>query len=170
MEFNDVITGRYSCRKYSNKQISEELLTKILEAGRLAPTAKNLQEQHIYVVRSEKGLEKIDQLTPYRYDANTVLIICYDKNNVYVYPGKEKDSGVEDASIVATHIMLAAYNEGISSCWLNVFNPKDVSKAFNIPENEEVVLMLDLGYAREDSRPASLHYKSKELSEMVDYI
>ena len=52
MEFTEVIKNRYSCKKYAERQISDEQLTAILEAGRLAPTAKNLQEQHIYVARS----------------------------------------------------------------------------------------------------------------------
>lgn len=69
MEFTDVIKERYACKKYDGRMISEEQLNAILEAGRLAPTAKNLQEQHIYVVRSEEGLAKIDAVTPCRYGA-----------------------------------------------------------------------------------------------------
>ena len=60
MEFTEVIKNRYSCKKYAERQISDEQLTAILEAGRLAPTAKNLQEQHIYVARSAEALAKID--------------------------------------------------------------------------------------------------------------
>ena len=56
MDFKEVIKKRYSCKKYSDKQVEPEKLTSILEAGRLAPTAKNLQEQHIYVIQSAKKL------------------------------------------------------------------------------------------------------------------
>lgn len=66
MEFKEVVKKRYSCKKYSNKQVESEKLTAILEAGRLAPTAKNLQEQHIYVLQSADLLAKIDELTPCR--------------------------------------------------------------------------------------------------------
>ena len=83
-----------------------------MEAGRVAPTAKNLQEQHIYVVQSENGLAAIDKVTPCRYGAPVVLVVAYNKNNVFTYPGEKRDSGIEDASIVATHMLLAAYNEG----------------------------------------------------------
>lgn len=79
----------------------------ILEAGPLAPTAKNLQGQRIYVVQSAEGLAKIDALTPCRYGAPTVLVVAYDKNSVFVFPGGKANSGEEDASIVATHMMLA---------------------------------------------------------------
>ena len=67
MEFSEVIRNRYSCKKYDGRQIEKEQLDQILEAGRLAPTAKNLQEQRIYVIQTEEGLAKIDKLTPCRY-------------------------------------------------------------------------------------------------------
>lgn len=58
MEFNDVIRQRFSCRKFSEKQVEKEKLNAILEAGRLAPTAKNFQEQHVYVIQSEEMIKK----------------------------------------------------------------------------------------------------------------
>ena len=116
MEFSEVIRNRYSCKNFSGKEVEKEKLDQILEAGRLAPTAKNLQEQHIYVVQSEKGLVAIDKVTPCRYHAPMVLVVAYNKNNVFTYPGGKRDSGIEDASIVATHMMLAAYNAGVDSC------------------------------------------------------
>ena len=74
MEFTEVIKKRYSCKKYdSNKQVSDEQLKAILEAAQLAPTAKNLQEQHIYVARSAEALAKIDESTPCRYGASRIL-------------------------------------------------------------------------------------------------
>src|SRR5699024_5142574 len=123
MEFSDVIKERYSCKKFDGRQIEKEQLESILEAGRLAPTAKNLQEQKIYVVQSEEGLAKIDRVTPCRYGAPTVLIVAFDKDNVFVYPGEKRNSGIEDATIVATHMILAAKNAGVDSCWLNRLDP-----------------------------------------------
>ena len=95
-EFKEVVKNRYSCKKFSEKQVEGEKLTAILEAGRLAPTAKNLQEQHVYVVQSKETLAKVDAITPCRYGAPTVLVVAYDKNNVFTYPGGKRDSGVED--------------------------------------------------------------------------
>ena len=74
MEFKDVIQNRYSCKDFSTQQIEKEKLMEILEAGRVAPTAKNLQEQKIYVVQSKEYLDKIDACTPCRYHAPTVLV------------------------------------------------------------------------------------------------
>ena len=177
MEFTEVIRNRYSCKKYNPaKQVSEEQLAAILEAGRVAPTAKNLQEQHIYVVRSAEGLAKIDACTPCRYGAPTVLVVAYDKTNVYTYPtakGPETDhrkSGTEDAAIVATHLMLGAYNAGVDSCWLNCVHIDDLHEALGLPENEEILMLLDLGYAADDAKPLANHFSRKLLSETVSYL
>ena len=131
MEFTQVVQNRYSCKKFDGRPVEKAQLEAILEAGRLAPTAKNLQEQRIYVIQSEAILEKLDQVTPCRYNASTVIVVAFDKNNVFTYPGGQRDSGVEDATIVATHMLLAAKNAGVDSCWVNYFNPEDMARLLN---------------------------------------
>lgn len=170
MEFSKLIKDRYSCKKFDGRQVAKEQLDAILEAGRLAPTAKNLQEQKIYVVQSEEGLARVDKVTPCRYGASTVLIVAFDKKNVFVYPGEKRDSGVEDASIVATHMLLAAKDAGVESCWLNFFDPEAVAKEFGLPENEEVLMLMDLGYPAEGAAPLEMHGQRKELTETVKYL
>lgn len=133
MEFSKVVQDRYSCKNFGSRKVEKEKLAAILEAGRLAPTAKNLQEQHIYVVQSEEVLRKIDKLTPCRYGAPTVLVVAFDSSNVFTYPGEKRDSGVEDATIVATHMILAAANEGVDSCWINFFDPEMMKKELELP-------------------------------------
>ena len=170
MEFFDVIKDRYSCKKFDTRQVDKKQLNAILEAGRLAPTAKNLQEQKIYVVQSEEGLAKIDKVTPCRYGAPTVIIVAFDKENVFVYPGEKRDSGIEDATIVATHMILAAKAAGVDSCWINFFDPEAVAKEFSLPDNEEVLMILDLGYAGVGAAPLATHNQRKELSDTVKYL
>ncbi len=170
MEFKEVVKNRYSCKKFSGRKVEQEKLTAILEAGRLAPTAKNLQEQHIYVLQSEEALAKVDKATPCRYGAPCVLAVCFDKNNVFTYPGGKRDSGIEDASIVATHMILAAANEGVDSCWLNFFDPDKLAKDLGLPENEEVLMLMDLGYGAEGAAPLANHNSRKPLSETVSYM
>lgn len=170
MDFTEVITDRYSCKKYSDKQISQEQLDAILEAGRVAPTAKNLQEQRIYVAQTPEALAKIDELTPCRYGAPTVLVVAFNKKQVFVYPGETRDSGIEDASIVATHMLLAAKNAGVDSRWVNFFNPEKAARAFELPEDEEVLMFLDLGFAAEGSGPLENHAKRKGRSETVTFL
>ena len=170
MEFKEVIRNRFSCRKYSAREIEREKLDAVLEAGRLAPTAKNLQEQHIYVVESAEALAKIDKVTPCRYGAPTVLVVAFDKNNVFTYPGEKRDSGVEDATIVATHMILAAADEGLGSCWINFFEPEKMAAELGLSENEEVLMMLDLGYAEDGVKAAPGHSARKPLADTVSWL
>lgn len=170
MEFHEVIKNRYSCKKFDGRAVEKEQLGAILEAGRLAPTAKNLQEQRIYVVQTEEALAKIDKITPCRYGASTVLVVAFDRDNVFTYPGGQRNSGAEDASIVATHMMLAAAASGVDSCWINFFDPAVAAKELNLPESEEVLMLLDLGYAAAGAEPLENHYSRKDLTDTVKYI
>ena len=81
-----------------------------------------------------------------------------------------RSCGVQDASIVATHAMLAATEQGLGTCWLNFFIPQEVSRAYNLPDYEIPVLLMPLGYAAEDCSPADRHQQRKELSELVSYL
>lgn len=170
MEFKEVIRKRYSCKKYSDRPVEKEKLDAVLNAGRLAPTAKNLQEQHIYVVQSEEALAKIDAETPCRYGAPAVLVVAFDKTNVFTYPGEKRDSGVEDATIVATHMILAAADEGLDSCWINFFDPDKLAASLDLPENEEILMIMDLGYAADGAGPLPNHDSRKDITETVSYL
>ena len=170
MEFKEVVKNRYSCKRFNGRQVESDKLKAILEAGRLAPTAKNLQEQRIYVIQSDEALARIDAATPCRYGAPTVLVVAYDKNNVFTYPGGKYNSGAEDATIVATHMILAAADEGVDSCWLNFFDPEKLAEALGLPENEEILMLMDLGYATEGIGPLPKHTDRKRLEQTVSYM
>lgn len=171
MEFLDLAKSRYSTRKFSGKKVSEEDLDKILEVGRVAPTAKNLQPFKVYVIQSEDGLKKVDQITVCRYQAKTVLLIGYYASQAYVYPEERKrfDSGVEDCTIVLTHMMLEAASLGIQSCYLNRFSPLKAKEVFSFEKDFMPVAMLDLGYEVEH-RIAPLHEAKKSKEELFEEI
>lgn len=97
-------------------------------------------------------------------------VVAYDKNNVFTYPGEKRNSGVEDATIVATHLMLAAKANGVDSCWINFFDPDAAAKEFSLPDNEEVLMLLDLGYPAAGAGPLPNHDSRKELAATVKYI
>lgn len=170
MTFTELAKKRYSCKKYDGRKISDEQLNYILEAGRLSLTAKNSQEQRIYVIQSEDAMAKIDAATPCRYNAGTVVVVAFDKNGAYNYPRSTRDSGVEDATIVATHMILAAADIGVDSCWVNNFNPEELKIALGLPEHEEILMIMDLGFAAEGAGPLPNHSSRKDLSETVSYI
>lgn len=169
MDYRELINRRYSCKSYSSRRVPDDILRGILEAGRVAPTAKNLQEQHIYVATTVSSLAAIDAATHSRYGAPVVLVVAFDKTNVYTYPGGKRDSGIEDATIVATHMMLAAADAGVDSCWVNSFDPDALHAALDLPENEEILMLLDLGYAAPDAGPLPNHSRRKPLDETVTY-
>ena len=120
MDFKELVKKRYSCKKYSDRKVEENVLNEILDTARFAPTAKNLQEQHIYVLQKAEHLRLIDECCPCRYGAPVVLVVAFDKNNVFTYPGGQRDSGIEDASIVATHLTLAAAANGVSTYLIRI--------------------------------------------------
>jgi nitroreductase len=165
MDFEKVIKERMSVRKFKDEEISSDKMDKILEAGRIAPTAKNLQPQVIYVVKSEKGLGKIDEASPCRYNAPMVLLVCSDKSKAY---RKDDWSSFEmDASIVATHMMLEATNVGVDSIWIEMFDKNKIKELFNLDDFIEPVCLLPLGYRSDDYTKSVNHTKRKPLSEMV---
>lgn len=170
MEFTTVIKERFSCKSYNGQPVEEEKLNEILEAGRVAPTAKNMQAQRVYVIKSAEGLAKVDKATPCRYNAPVVLAVAYDKASAFVYPGGKHTSGEEDASIVATHMMLAAANIGVDSCWLNFFDPELLQADLGIPETQQLVMLLDLGYAAEGAGPLANHTSIKPAEETISYL
>ena len=167
-DFLDLAKKRFSVRKYSGKVVEQEKLDRILEAGNVAPTAKNLQPQRIYVLRSEEALAKLDSLTHCRYGAGTALLFTYNTDEEWKNPLEEGiHSGVEDVSIVATHMMLEAKDLGLSTCWCNYFANSKLEEVFGLPSNEKSVLIMPVGYAVEDAKPAPMHDEHKDINEIV---
>lgn len=167
MEFNEVIRRRYSCRAFDGRPVEAEKTDTILEAARLAPTAKNLQPFRIYMARSEEVLARIDTIHRSRYGAPLVFVVTALKSEAYTYWGGEYDSSVEDATIVATHMMLAAENEGLGTCWINAFDPGFAGSELGLPDGEHVVMMLAVGYRAPGACPAPKHFERRNLEDTV---
>lgn len=167
MEFEEVINKRKSTRKFSSNKIEQEKLDKILEAGRLAPTAKNIQPIKIYVIQSKEGLDKIDKASPCRYGANTVLLVCGDNEKAFT---KDGHSTYEiDSCIVATHMMLEATNIGINNIWIDMFDRKIIKEEFEIPENLTPVCLIPIGYKSKLCPPSPMHNIRKDIKKIVEY-
>ncbi len=171
MDFKELAEKRYSVRKFSSKEIESEKLNKILQIGNLAPTAKNQQPQRIYVIKSDAGIKKLRELTSCVYGASTVLLFTYNTDEEWQNPLEDGvHSGVEDVSITATYIMLAAEEQGLGTCYCNYFSNSLIEREFNIPKNEKSVILMPIGYKAKDSEPSSRHEESKALDEIVKYI
>lgn len=98
------------------------------------------------------------------------LIVAFNKENVFTYPGGKRNSGVEDATIVATHMLLEATNQGLDSCWINFFNLDELKEILKLNDNEEILMILDLGYKIDNAKPLDNHYKRKKLEETVVFM
>ena len=166
--FDEVICRRTATRKFKGDKVSQEIINKILEAGRLAPTAKNLQPQKIYVATTDKALEKIDRVSPCRYGAPSVLIVCSDKKIAW---HKEDYSTYEmDACIVATHMMLEATSLGVDNIWIEMFDKEALKKEFQLDDQVEPICLIPIGYKADDYAGNPLHTKRKDLDETVLFV
>ena len=171
MTFAELAASRYSVRKFKSDPIAEETLTAILQAGRVAPTACNYQPQKVFVVRNPELRAKLAEVSPCTFDAPVILVICYDKNveaKSRLMPGYT--FGEMDASIVCTHMMLQAWELGIGSCWVGMFNDQDVSRVMDLPENLHVAALLPMGHPAADAVPAALHSSIRPTEETITYL
>lgn len=167
MDFLNLIENRYSCRNFLKKEIEKEKINKILECGRIAPTACNMQPQRILVLNKKDSLEKLSSVANI-YNAPLALIICGDKNNVWIRPFDKKNTLDIDTSIVTTYMMAEAFSLGINSVWICFFEPAQIKNIFNIPDELEVISILALGYS--DEKAPSVERYSKERLPLVKTI
>jgi len=168
MGFMDLAKERYSVRSFSEKPVEQEKLDKIIEAGLLAPTAKNLQPVRIYVMKSPEALDKMNALTRCIFGAPMALLVCYNEIEAWHSPfNEEYNSGEMDASIILTHMMLEAWELGIGSCWVGLFDHVEAARAFGLPEDIKPVAVMPLGYAAEGSKPAPKHTECRDKDELV---
>lgn len=169
MDFLELVKKRYSCRKFLNKEVEKEKIEKVLEAGRLAPTACNFQPQRILVITDLEKREALKKCTNFTFDAPVILVVCYNKEESWKRKYDGQDEGVIDCSIVSTHMMLEITELGLGSTWVASFDPKKAREILNIPENLEIVNLLLFGYPAEDGMPSQMHEKRKNLDEIVSW-
>ena len=169
MEFLELAKKRCSIRKYEIRKVEEEKLLKILEAGRVAPTAANFQPQHMIVVKSQEGMDKLKKCGN-TYGAPLAIIVCGDHSTSWKRLFDDKDSLDVDVSIVTTHMMLQATESGLGTVWIGSFDPVVTKKEFNIPENIEPIDILLIGYPDEELALPNRHDKArKPLGDIVHY-
>ncbi len=171
MEFLELAKSRYSVRSFSNKQIENEKLNKILEAAKISPTAANKQPQKIYVLQSQQALQQINTVCKCIFGAPTVLLIVADEMETWKNPfSTNYNTGDIDCSIVCTHLMLQAWELGIGSCWVGYFDLAQVNKAMKLPDNEKIVAILPIGYPSDKAKPSPMHYARKKLEQIIKYL
>ena len=167
MRFNDVLNQRYSCRAFSAQRVEEEKLDRILEAGRMAPTAVNKQPVHIWAVSRPATLEAIKGVTRSNYGAPLLLVVGCRPADAWVRRYDGKNGAEVDAAIVATYLMLAAENEGLATLWVGSFDPALLRDILPGSEGYELVAMINVGYPAAGSEPSAMHGTRKPVGELV---
>jgi nitroreductase len=150
----EAIRKRYSCRSYEDKAVEEEKLEAVLEAARLAPSAKNLQDWR-FVVVTERGRKRqvaeAANSQMFIAKAGAIIIACSNSSEV-MRCGQAV--GPIDVAIALEHISLAAVEEGLATCWIGSFYPEKVRPILGIPDDITIVELMALGYPADTAKEA----------------
>ncbi len=157
---------RYSCRAFSNRPVSAAKIRKILEAGRIAPTAKNLQPVHVWVVSSDEALAKLRMIHAC-YDAPVVFMVGFNPADAWVRSSDGKNGGEVDAAIVGTHMMLAAADVDLNSVWIGSFDPARIRAAFPETAAYDIALLLPVGHAAAHVETSERHGQRKSFQDFA---
>ena len=167
MDFTTLIRNRYSCRAFDPREVEQEIVDRILEAGRIAPTAVNRQPVHVWAVTDAATLAAIQGVTRSNYGAPVLLVVGCRPADAWVRRYDGKNGAEVDASIVATYLMLAAENEGLATLWVGSFDPALLSGLLPDTEGYELVAMINVGYPAPESAPSDKHGQRIGLDEFV---
>jgi len=166
MEFSEVIRSRTSVRAYRNDAVEDRKLEAVLEAARLAPTADNRQPFRLIIVRRfgrEAELRRIYD-RDWFVQAPLVIGICGVVGENWVRKDGRNYLDV-DAAIVMDHLILAAADAGLGTCWIAAFDAAAAREVLSLPAGVEAIAFTPLGYAADQPRPK----KRKSLAELVRY-
>jgi len=154
MEFQELIRRRYSVREYLPEPVSEEALARILEAGRLAPTAANRQPFRIVVLHTAGRLEALGRVYRRHWFVRAPVVICVCGVPEEAWVRKDGRSHLDvDAAIVMDHLILAATDEGLGTCWIANFDVDAAREVFEVRAGEVPLLLTTLGHAADRPGP-----------------
>jgi nitroreductase len=172
MEYTELIRTRESIRNYDpNRPVPKEILVKILDAGRLSPSACNYQPWKFLLISSSSLLEKVRACYQRDWfkDAPHILVILGFKNQAWNRSYDGYNSIETDIAIAMTHIMLAAENESVGACWVEAYNPTLIKEAINPGENQLIFGIMPLGYPKAGFKK-TFNKKRKSLEEIIDFM
>ncbi|HUV09078.1 MAG TPA: nitroreductase family protein [Spirochaetia bacterium] len=151
MNFYELIAGRESIRDYDpQRPVNPAVLDRILEAGRLAPSAANRQPWRFFLVSSKKMLEKVRPCYPTDWFQNAphILVVLGKEDEAWRRSSDSYCALQTDLAIAMDHMILAAENEGVGTCWIAAFKPDILYRALSVRENERIFTITPLGYPK----------------------
>jgi nitroreductase len=164
----EVIQKRLSIRKYREDPIPEDVLLRVLEAARLAPSGKNLQPWKFIVVKDQQIKEELAKASAnqkFIAKAPVIIVACGYPDDCYAHMGRYMKSWPVDVAIALEHLILQACEENLGACWIGAFEEGEVKSILGIPDEVRVLALTPLGYPDETPRPRG----RKEFKQIVSY-
>ncbi len=166
MDVYEAIHKRYSVRNYQAKPVEQDKLLRVLEAGRLSPSARNAQNRKFIVVRDAATRQALEGATGQAFVGQAPVVIAV----VTTEPKRIMHCGVPagpvDCAIAIDHMTLAAVAEGLGTCWVGHFEQDACRKVLHVPDDAQIIEMLALGYPAAGSEPPKTKSR-KPLTELV---
>ena len=170
MEFLKLVQERYSVRKFLSQEVEPKKLEELFKCAQTAPTAANFQPVRYYLLESEQAKENISKITRYRFNAPVWILVGYDSSASWTNKYTKENKGDIDCSIAITHIMLAATNLGLGTCWIGSFDPGLAKELYNLPSNFEAVALIPIGYPDLSVPPNPLHFERTSIHNHIKKI
>ncbi len=166
MEFAQLVQARYSVRAYRPDAVDEDVLRQVLEAACLAPTAANRQPFQIIMVRTAGREAELRRVYGADWFTQAPLVVCICGIPAQGWTRRDGKNYTDvDVAIVMDHLILAAANLGLGTCWIGAFDAQAAREVLGLPDGVEPIVWTPLGYPADQPRPK----KRKSLAEMVRY-
>jgi len=166
VEFSDLIRERYSVRAYTPDPVEDEKLNRVLEAARMAPTADNRQPFQLLVIHTQGREDELYEVYDKAWFVQPPLLICICGLPDRAWTRRDGKSYVDvDAAIVMDHLILAAADLGLGTCWVGAFDPDAAREILGLPEGVEPIAFTPLGYPADEPGPK----ERRLLEELVRY-
>lgn len=166
MEFFDLVQNRYSVRAYKPSPVEKDKLQKVLEAAVLAPTAANRQPFRLLVVKTEGKQAELRRIYGRDWFVQAPLVICACAVHDESWVRRDGKNYAEvDATIAFVHLILAAHDLGLGTCWIAAFNPVEARRVLDLPPDLEPVAFTPLGYPADQWKPK----KRRPVADLIQY-
>lgn len=171
MKLDEIIQLRRSIRKFKDQSVDKDVVDKIIESARLAPSAVNFQPWKFYICRSEEVKKVVRQSYPREWfnKAPLYILACGDHQQSWKRPCDGKDCLDIDIAIAVEHMVLKITELGLGTCWVCNFNPQIIKEGLQLSENMEPIVLLPVGYP-ENVDPDSRNMKRKSPEEITKWV
>ncbi|MCR5455440.1 MAG: nitroreductase family protein [Bacteroidales bacterium] len=167
MEFLQLAKERYSCRMLTDLPVEQEKIDKILQCANYAPTGVNKQPFKLWLMQSDEAVANIKKTTTYTFGAKLFLVVGGNPAEAWVRSFDGRNIADVDASIVATHIMLAIHDLGLASTWVGKFDAPMLQTIYPEMKDYDLIAIFPIGYPADNAQPGPRHATRKAIEDIV---